>query len=79
MICNFCGSNKAKGDENYVYCPACGIGTYNPTQRADLYKRRPVPLINRLISAVLFKLYFFSVRLSKKLEGEVRKPRMGAL
>jgi hypothetical protein len=77
--CDYCGNTRATETETGCKCGKCGIETRNPIWRVDLHKRKPVALWRRLISAVLFKLYYLSVRINKRLEGEVRKPRFGGL
>lgn len=75
--CEYCEYTRAKETGNGYECTKCGIRVTYPRYGVDLHQRRPVPLWRRLVSAILFKLYYLSVHVNRRLEGEVRKPRLG--
>lgn len=79
MKCSICGSNGVKGNSEYVYCPACGVGRYDPIKPGRVDKRRKQSFLDKMIVVLLLKLYRLVSWFEEKLEGEIRKPRLGNL
>ena len=75
--CNFCGYNRAKPTDNGVRCGKCGIEEYYPIKRGRLNRSQPTPIHKRLMAYALFKLYKWSVQITRMLSSESPKPRFG--